>query len=298
MQAAKNDSSVIVVCAATPFAFGFTQDWRQKLGKQYTDVGIAEEHAVAMASGIAKAGGKPIVCICATFLQRSYDQLLIDLCLNNNPALILIYSAGLYGMNDATHIGHFDIQELAHIPNLLYLVPTSTDEYTQMLNWGIQTKSHPVAIRIPATLDTFDYRTEIDFKNLHYNIIQKGKDIAVIAMGTMLKTGEKIANEYHKTTGKTLTLINPLFVSDIDRENLSSLLSDHRLVITIEDGILEGGWGEKIAMYYSDKDMDVKCYGLKKVFADNYSYADIRFENKLTAKQILQEIINYINNHV
>ena len=295
--AVKND--LVYIAAATPallpVSMGFSLHEREKMGMNFQDVGIAEEHAVAMASAIAKQGCKPVFSVLATFLQRSFDQLLQDLCINNNPVLLLVWNSGVYGLNDKTHIGHFDIQELAHIPNLLYLVPSCYEEYMMMLQYGLSETKHPIAIRVPSNGVYHAKRSiNINFDMLEYEIVNQGEEVAIIALGAMFQLGEDVIRLYHKKTGKQLTLINPRYASDIDSVTLEKLKENHKLVVTLEDGIINGGWGQLIASYYGTSDIKVKNYGLSKQFADRYSLYDILYENHLIDRLIVKDIIHLL----
>ena len=288
----KKDSKVVAITSGTPAVIGFGPERRKEAGKQFVDVGIAEEHAVALASGIATNGGKPVYGVYSTFLQRTYDQLSQDLCINNNPAVILVNSASVYGMDDVTHLGLFDIAILGNIPNMVYLAPTCKEEYFAMLNWGINQKDHPVAIRIPG-MGVIESGVEdnTDYSKLNkYKVTKRGKDVAVIALGGFYQLGEKIIDKLSKENGFEATLINPKFITGLDKEVLESLKEDHKLVITLEDGILEGGFGEKIASFYGPSEMKVKNYGIKKSFPDRYVPEELLRENGISVEQIIKDI--------
>lgn len=294
-------NNIVYVTAATPallpFSMGFEPAERNKMGRHFIDVGIAEEHAIAMISAIARNGCKPVFSVMATFLQRSYDQLIHDLCINSTPALLLVWGSGIFGLNDKTHIGHFDIQELAHIPNLLYLVPTCCEEYTQMLRYGMNDDKQPIAIRVPSNTVFHSHRkTQSNFEHIGYEVVKKGRDVAIIALGTMFQLGEQVIALYYKRTGQQITLINPRYISDIDIETLESLKADHKLILTLEDGILEGGWGQKIASYLGNSEIKVKNYGLKKTFSDRYSWCDLLYENRLVDRLIVKDIQQMLKN--
>ena len=292
----KKDPTIVVVNAATAGFFGFNKERREKAGKQFVDVGIAEEHAVAFSSGIAANGGKPIFCVASTFIQRTYDQLLQDLCVNNNPALILVSSASVFAMNDVTHLGIFDIAMMSNIPNLVYLAPVCKEEYLKMLEWGIRQNEHPVAIRLPVidfVQDNFSDTT--DYSQLNkFEVTKKGKDVAVIALGDFYGMGKDIVDTLAKEHKIKATLINPKFISGIDEKLLENLQKDHSLVITLEDGILEGGFGEKIASFYGPTKMKVKNYGIKKSFPDRYVPKELLEENGISVHQIVRDVCDII----
>lgn len=290
----KNDKDVIAITSATPTVFGFTEDKRKLAGKQFVDVGIAEETAVALASGIAAGGGKPVYPVYSTFVQRTYDQLSQDLCINNNPATLVVFAASVFGMNDVTHLGIYDIAMMSNIPNLVYLAPTNKEEYLAMLDWSIEQNEHPVAIRIPCCdLISNGEKITKDYNVLNkYEVKEKGSDLAIIGLGTFYPLAVEAAKLYEEKTGVKATVINPYYITGIDEELLTSLKSDHKTVITLEDGILDGGFGEKIARFYGDSDVKVLNFGLKKEFLDRYNPADILKENHLTKEQIVNDVLN------
>ena len=288
----KKDEKVVAIVAAVPTNIGFTKERRLEAGKQFVDVGIAEEHEIAMASGIAKNGGKPVFATHSSFMQRTYDQLSQDLCINNSPATILVNTASVYGMNDVTHLGLYDIPMISNIPNMVYLAPTSKEEYFAMLDWSIEQTEHPVAIRIPCNGVISDGRApDTDYSDINkFKVEQKGEKIAILALGDFYQLGEALAKEIKEKLNITPTLINPRYITGLDKELLNELKQNHNQVITLEDGILEGGFGEKIASFYGNTDMKVKNYGIKKAFYDKYNVKELLKANKLTPQQILAEI--------
>lgn len=288
----KKDEKVVAIVAAVPTNIGFTKERRLEAGKQFVDVGIAEEHGIAMASGIAKNGGKPVFATHSSFMQRTYDQLSQDLCINNNPATILVNTASVYGMNDVTHLGLYDIPMISNIPNMVYLAPTSKEEYFAMLDWSIEQTEHPVAIRIPCNGVISDGRApDTDYSDINkFKVEQKSEKIAILALGDFYQLGEELAKEIKEKLNITPTLINPRYITGLDEELLNELKQNHNQVITLEDGILEGGFGEKIASFYGNTDMKVKNYGIKKAFYDKYDVNELLKANKLTPQQILAEI--------
>lgn len=290
----KKDKDVIAITSATPAVFGFDEETRKLAGKQFVDVGIAEETAVALASGIAAGGGKPVYPVYSTFIQRTYDQLSQDLCINNNAATIVVFAASVFGMNDVTHLGIYDIAMMSNIPNLVYLAPTTKDEYLAMLDWSIEQNEHPVAIRVPCCeLITNGEKITKDYSILNkYEVKQKGSELAIIGLGTFYPLAVGAAKLYEEKTGVKATVINPYYITGVDEEVLTSLKSDHKTVVTIEDGILDGGFGEKIARFYGDSDVKVLNFGLKKEFLDRYNPADILKENHLTKELIIDDVLN------
>ena len=289
----KADEKVVAVVAAVPTNIGFTEDKRKEAGKQFIDVGIAEEHAVAMVSGIARNGGKPVFSTHSSFFQRTYDQISQDLCINGNAATLLVNTASVYGMNDVTHLGIFDIPMLSNIPNLVYLAPTNCEEYFAMLDWSIEQDQFPVAVRIPCNgVIHTNEPVDTDYSKLNqYQMTQQGREIAILALGDFYQIGEALAKLIAERTGIEPTLINPRYITGIDTEMLEALKKDHAKVITLEDGILDGGFGEKIARFYGPADMKVYNYGLKKAFIDRYSVEEILRENHLTPEQIVQDVL-------
>lgn len=292
----EEDKKVVAITSGTPTVFGFTEDRRKKAKKQFVDVGIAEEHAVALASGIAKNGGTPVYGVYSTFIQRTYDQLSQDLCINKNPAVILVFAASVYGMNDVTHLGLFDIPMMSNIPNLVYLAPTCKEEYFKILDFAMTQKENPVAIRVPGMgVVSRGIEDNTDYSKLNkFEVTKKGKDVAIIALGDFYSLGEEVLNTLSKE-GIEATLINPKFITGLDENLLDELKKDHKLVITLEDGILEGGFGEKIASYYGTESMKVKNYGIKKSFPDRYVAEELLKENGITVENITKDIKNIIS---
>lgn len=289
----KKDPKVVAIVAAVPTNIGFTEDKRKEAGKQFVDVGIAEEHAIAMASGIAKNGGKPVFATHSSFMQRTYDQLSQDLCINENPATILVNTASIYGMNDVTHLGIYDIPLISNIPNMVYLAPTNKQEYFAMLDWSIEQDQYPVAIRIPCNgVISITEDVDTDYSDLNkYQIKISGSNIAILALGDFFDIGEKLAKAVLEKTGVMPTLINPRYITGLDEELLENLKKDHTIVITLEDGILDGGFGEKIARFYGPSDVKVYNYGIKKEFLDRYAIEDVLKDNHLTVPQILEDVL-------
>ena len=291
----KEDKTVVGITSATPTVFGFTEDKRKEAGSQFVDVGIAEETAVALASGIAKSGGKPVYGVYSTFIQRTYDQLSQDLCINNSPATILVYWASVYGMNDVTHLGIYDIPMMSNIPNLVYLAPTTKEEYLAMLDWSIEQNDHPVAIRVPISVVSDGKKVTKDFSKLNeYEVTQNGSKIAIVALGSFYSVGAKTAEIIENKTGVKPTLINPIYITGTDDKLLEQLKENHDIVITVEDGVLNGGFGEKIARFYGNSDVKVLNYGLKKEFLDRYNPEEIVKANRLTPEQIAEDVCGII----
>ena len=291
----KEDPTVVTITSATPTSFGFTKEKRDLAGSQFIDVGIAEETAVALASGMAAKGAKPVYGVVSTFLQRTYDQLSQDLCINNNPATIVVFMGTVIGMNDVTHLGWFDISMMSNIPNLVYLAPTTKEEYLAMLEWSIEQTSHPVAIKIPGgPMMSTGKECKKDFSKLNtYEVTQKGKKIAILGLGTFYGTAEKVAALYKEKTGVDITVINPMYITGVDKNLMEELKKDHEIVVTIEDGILNGGFGEKIASYLGTSGIKVLNYGLKKEFADRYSIKEILRACRLKPELIVEDLLKF-----
>ncbi|WP_289746946.1 1-deoxy-D-xylulose-5-phosphate synthase [uncultured Bacteroides sp.] len=297
LQEMKKDPTVVGITAGTPTVFGFTPERRKEAGRQFIDMGIAEEQAVAMASAIAAGGGKPVFGVYSTFIQRAYDQLSQDLCINNNPALILVFWGSLSSMNDVTHLCLFDIPVIGNIPNMVYLAPTCREEYMAMLEWGIRQTEHPVAIRVPANgVICRDIEPEKDYgKTLNrYEVSHRGEKVAILGLGSFYQLGEAVAARLKEEKGVDATLVNPRYITGVDEALLDDLKQDHTLVITLEDGVLDGGFGEKIARYYGPSDMKVLNYGVKKEFIDRYDVEEQMKKNRLTVPQIVEDICKLV----
>lgn len=288
------DPTLVAISSGTPTVLGFTPERRQQAGRQFVDVGIAEEHAVALASGIAANGGHPVYGVYSTFIQRCYDQLSQDLCINNNPAVIAVFAGTVNGMNDVTHLGFFDIPLIANIPNMVYLAPTCKEEYFAMMRWAIQQREHPVAVRVPGVVvESRQEPFDTDYSMLNrYRVTQQGRRVAILALGSFYGLGEAVRTKLEADAGLQATLINPRYITGLDTDLLESLKTDHQIVVTLEDGVLDGGFGEKIARYYGDSAMRVLNFGLRKEFADRYVAAELMRANRLTDTQIVKDILS------
>ncbi len=292
---AQEDSSLIVVNPATPGVHGFTPGFRQRLGCQYTDVGIAEEHAVAYCSALAKAGAKPIFTIVSSFVQRTYDQLSQDLCLNNSPITMLVYWGGLSN-GDATHLGSFDIPLISNIPNIVYLAPTNKEEYLAMLEYSYSQNDRPIAIRVPnIPLVSSGIKDNTDYSILNkFKLIEKGEKIAILGLGNFFNLAKELKKEIKSKLNIDATLINPIFMTGVDCDLLEDLKSEHNIVITLEDGILDGGFGEKIARFYGNSDMKVFNYGGIKEFTDRISLDELYDRYHLKKELIVEDVKTYL----
>lgn len=288
----QQDKNMVVISAGTPGAYGLNPERRASFGENYVDVGIAEEQAVAMASALAKGGCRPVFMVYSSFLQRTYDQLSQDLALNNNPAVILVFSAGISGM-DATHLGSFDIPLVANIPNIVYLAPTGKEEYLAMLNWGLKQNEHPVVIRVPLAV-TKGGKAEESYGDLNrYQLVKQGSKVAVLAQGSFFELGESVVAEL-KVQGIDATLVNPRYITGIDEKLLTELAKNHQVVATLENGELDGGFGEKIASFYGASKVKVLNFGAKKEFTDRVPYAELMKRYRLTPEQIIADIMNVL----
>ena len=290
MKKASEDPKVVAITAGTPSSVSLG-NFRNKFKSQFIDVGIAEEHAVALASGIASQGGKPVVGFLSSFIQRTYDQLSQDLAINNNPALIMVYGGGITG-GDVTHLGIFDIPLISNIPNIVYLAPTNKEEYVAMMEWGIEQEKYPVAIRVPnINVVSTGISIESDFHNINtYKKVESGKDIAIIGLGDFYHLGKKVKEKLKSEIGVNATLINPRFISGIDKKLLYELLEEHKLVITLEDGVINGGFGEKISRFYGNKNIKVLNFGADKEFTNGVSKDELYERYHLKEELIVEDI--------
>ena len=288
----QQDKNMVVISAGTPGAYGLNPERRASFGENYVDVGIAEEQAVAMASALAKGGCRPLFMVYSSFLQRTYDQLSQDLALNNNPAVILVFNGGISGM-DATHLGSFDIPLVANIPNIVYLAPTGKEEYLAMLNWGLKQNEHPVVIRVPLAV-TKGGKAEENYSDLNrYQVVKEGSKVAILALGSFFELGESVVAKL-KEQGVDATLINPRYITGIDEKLLNDLAKNHQVVATLENGELDGGFGEKIASFYGTSTVKVLNFGAKKEFTDRVPYSELMKRYHLTPEQIIADIMNVL----
>ncbi len=288
----KRDPKLVCIAAAVPTAVGFGPKERKEAGRQFVDVGIAEEEAVALASGLAKGGMRPVFSTYATFFQRTYDQLAQDLCVNGNPAVVNVIGSSIFGMNDFTHICFFDIPMLSHIPNLVYLAPTSYEELIAMESWAIRQTHYPVAIRVPEcnVMHTSE-PVDDDYSTLNrFKTVRHGKGVAIVAVGDFFEKGVRVA-DLLKERGIEATLINPRYLSGVDNDTLEALKDSHSVVATIEDGCIDGGYGERIARFYGASTMKTLCFGVEKALYDRYDINQLLRDNNLTDEQIVETIM-------
>ena len=286
------DPLAVVINAGTP-GIVFNRKLREQLGSQFVDVGIAEEQAVTMTTGLAKNGAKPVWAVLSTFLQRTYDQLSHDMALNNQAGVVLVYSASINSMNDESHLGFFDIPLISHIPNFVYLAPTNKEEHLAMLEWAINQNEHPVAIRVPvgSVVET-GKEDKTDYSILNKNKVEKfGEQVAIFGVGNFYNLAEEVSEQLKLEHNIEATLVNPRFLTGLDKELLNSLKENHKLVVTVEDGIVEGGYGQTVASYLGNTELKVQNYGISKKFYDRYNVEELMKENGLTVENIVKNVI-------
>ena len=292
---ADKDKTVMAICAGTPGVFGYTPEYRNALGEQYTDVGVAEEHAVAYASALANQGAKPILSLMSSFVQRTYDQLSQDLALNKSPITMLIYWGGISNA-DATHLCTFDVSLISNIPNLVYLAPTNKEEYLAMLDWSVEQTLYPVAIRVPTCdLVSTGVEDKTDYSDINkFKMIEEGSQVAILALGNFFSLGQKVKQDLKTKFNIDATLINPVYMTGLDCNMLEHLKRKHRLVVTLEDNILSGGFGEKVSRFYGNSSMEVICFGAFKEFTDRTPLNDLYQRYHLTPELIVDDIAQTI----
>ena len=294
MQKAKKDKDFLVITPAMPMTAGLVPELRQELGEQYIDVGIAEEQAVAMASGAARNGAKPLVVTNTTFIQRTYDQISQDVCINGNAVTILLNYSSFAGLTDVTHLGIFGISAFSNIPNLQILAPSSKSEYLHMLDWSLDQTEHPVMILMPGN-EVTDREADTDYSRIgKFKVEKQGEKVAIFALGDFYQMGESLSDAVKAELGFEPTLINPRFASTLDKALLAEIGKTHRLVVTLEDGILDGGFGQKIAAFYATSDVRVKNYGLEKKFYDRYDPAALLKELGMTNEDMVRDIADLL----
>ena len=291
----KKYPTFLAISSATPDNFGLNAKDRERLGEHYIDVGIAEQTGVAVMAGAARDGAKVVYAVVATFLQRAYDQLMEDWAMDDSPALMVVAETGIRGIKDQTHLGFWDIPMITSIPNIIYLAPANLEEFDAMMEWGLAQSTHKVAVRQPTySIEHADYEVDKDYSDLNkFKVINQGKDVAIIAAGDFLVKGKQVL-ALLKDKGINATLINPRFVSGIDKDLLNSLEKDHKLVVTIEDGSLEGGFGQRIASALGSSNLKVLNFGLEKKFVDRYITKELEEANNLQPEQITTQILSLL----
>ncbi len=292
----RDDRNIIAITAATPYIMGFTPERRTEAGAQFTDVGIAEEHAITYATALAANGAKPVFGVYGVFLQRAYDELWHEMCLNDAPATLLVFGSSVYGTNAQTHLGYFDIPMLGNLPNMRYLAPTCTEEYLSMLNWALDDSTHPTAIRVPGAGAVSNPMLELadDYSEPRYQTVIHGSKIAILALGDFFALGQRVV-ERLATENVSATLINPRFATGLDTQTLDELSHEHRAVITLEDGAVDGGWGEKVARYLGSTDVRVRCFGIAAGFPDRYDVDELLSSCGITVENIVDEALRLLN---
>lgn len=315
-----NEPGLVVISPATPGSNGITRDFRERAGAHYVDTGITEEHAAAFAAGIAKAGGRPVLATSATFFQRTFDQLQQELALNHVPATLLIFGAGISGA-DNTHSGTFDMTMFANVPDVTCLAPASGEQMLDMLAWATGPSGHGVvAIRMPGEqILALERAADMAFDPLQraeehdpavniagacpfarYQIVQPGRDVAILGLGNTMPLAAEItsvlAENDEEHAAITATLVDALQYSTMDAELLAMLADGHRLVVTLEDGQLEGGWGEKVTAFYANSSntkashVRVLNFGAAKEFTDRVPLGELNERYGLTSETIVSRI--------
>lgn len=291
MEKHRTEPKLLVVSSATPDSFGLTSENRAILGEHFLDTNIAEQTAVAVMAGAARNGAKVIYPVVSSFLQRAYDQLMEDWAMDESPALMVVDSTGVKGIPDLTHLGFWDIPMISSIPDIVYLAPTNAEEFRAMLEWGFFQNEHKVAVRIPTySFQHADGPVDADYSDLNkFKIVKEGKDVAVIAAGDYMVKGKEVVRLL-ADKGIDATLINPRFVSGVDEDMIRGLAASHKLVVTIEDGSVEGGFGQRVASAVGPTGMKCLNFGLAKRFEDRYNMADLEKANSLEPAQIADTI--------
>lgn len=320
-----NEPGLVVVSPATPGSNGITRDFRERASAHYVDTGITEEHAAAFAAGIAKAGGRPVLATSATFFQRTFDQLQQELALNHVPATLLIFGAGISGA-DNTHSGAFDMTMFANVPDVTCLAPASGEQMLDMLAWATGPSDHGVvAIRMPGEqILSLERTADMAFDPLQraeehdpavniagecpfarYQIVQPGKDVAILGLGNTMPLAAEVTSALAEDDAThaaiTATLVDALQYSTMDAELLTMLADGHRLVVTLEDGQLEGGWGEKVTAFYANSNnakashVRVLNFGASKEFTDRVPLDELNERYGLTTATIVSRIRGILN---
>ena len=270
---------------------------RAKAGAQFMDVGIAEQNGITITAAMAKYGCKPVFATNSTFYQRAYDQIEQEMCINKCPATMIVTHASVFGHSNDTHHGLLDMALLGNIPGLKYLAPANKEEYLAMLDWSIDQNSEPVAIRVPWTGVTYsDYEIDRDYSEVRYKETQKGNKVAIFALGGFYSLGIQTALAFENKTGIKPTIVNPRFINAIDENYLEGLKKNHSVIVTVEDGIISGGFGSKIAQYYSETSFRVLNCGFSMDIPNRYVPAELISSNGLTPVKITDRILKVMEN--
>ncbi|MDE6026829.1 MAG: 1-deoxy-D-xylulose-5-phosphate synthase, partial [Muribaculaceae bacterium] len=287
----KENEKVVTITAATPGVLGFDKARRKEAGRQFIDVAIAEQSGVDLASGLAKGGMRPVMGLVSSFLQRAYDQFSQDIALNKQAATFVVFYGSMFGMNDETHLGFFDIALLSNIPDLLYLAPTCKEEFDAMLDWSIKQDKLPVVVRTPGAIATSNPEIKLldDYSKPQYEVVRQGEEIALIGAGLMFGIMSQAADILAKK-GVKVTLINPRNLSTLDTATLDTL-KGYQTVITAEDGIIDGGYGQKVASYLGESPVKVINLGLPKAFPNRYNYSELQSQCGLKPDQIAEKAL-------
>mgnify|MGYP002673506405 FL=1 len=287
---AKEDESVAAITAAMPDGTGLKK-FMQTYPERFFDVGIAEEHAVTYAAGLAAAGMKPYVAIYSSFLQRAYDQILHDVCIQDLPVVFMVDRAGLVGADGETHQGIFDLSYLSNIPNMNIFAPKNRYELAEVIKYS-SNFNHPLAIRYPrgtAYDGLKEFNSPIEYGKSE--IIYKEKDIALLAVGSMVEVAVEI-REALKAKGYSVTLVNARFVKPVDEKLLENLNENHRLIVTMEENVLNGGFGERVLRIA--RDMNLKCkvinVAIPNVYVEHGNIEILKKEIGLDKETILNKI--------
>ena len=291
----QRDESVVAITAAMPDGTGLKR-FRNMYPDRFFDVGIAEEHAVTFAAGLAAGGLKPVVAIYSSFLQRAYDQIVHDVCIQNLPVVFAIDRAGLVGSDGETHQGIFDLSYLSSVPNMQIMAPKNKWELSDMMKFAVDFGA-PIAVRYPRG-EAYDgleeYRQPIQYGKAEW--IYKEKDIALFAVGSMVKTAEAVYAKL-KEAGKNVSLINGRFVKPIDEEAVLEACKDHSLIVAMEENVASGGYGEKIltCMHRSGVESDFMNVSIPDAYVEHGSVDLLKKEIGLDADSITKRILEKLN---
>lgn len=280
----ENGDKIMAINAAIPGVFGL-DEIKEKYPANYHDVGIAEQESVAFAAGMAKEGAIPVLFENSTFLQRAFDQLSHDVAANDLPVVMMVAGGGMSGTSK-THLGIFDQVMVSNLPNWIYLAPTTLAEEKAMMEWAIKQRKHPVAIKMPTKRVPEGQEFSHDYSEIKYDI-KPGKEVAILALGDMYSMlGEKVADELGAS------LVNPVSANILDKDTLDKLANENKAIVTLEDNLLDGGFGEKVASYLGDKDVKILNYGQKRVYTDQVPLKQILKDNRMTVDQIVEDVKN------